>query len=563
MIATVLPLMSSGFRMFFSTKPMADIGLVSAHGEGRTFVGTEGYIPPEGPGSPRADIYALGMVLYEAFSGFKRREFPKLPTNLEDLSDHGTLIGLNRVIMRACQAESNKRYQSATELRRALEKLLPPKAAPTSAPGNLPLASGRNRALWIAATIGLLLLAIALAWMNWLKPKSPSERASVSGNMNPPLAASPEIANIHPSADELGELPNAETNEMDATADYAIEDENFTGLRALPDGSLYAMNLRARSLVRLLPEGRLQTLATLPEGEGKINNFGYNARTGTFFCCSAGVPRQGLNGALYEMTPGGKATRLAELSTDETRRPTGMIAHPMDHCFYGITRRGGEGNFGQVIRMTRSGKVEPVGDFKKTNGSLPWPGLPLVVGSDGRMFGTTEYGGDRNNGTIFSVTTNGVITLLHSFRIIEGKWPLQGLLQYTNDVFYGTACSGGGKAAGTIFRINANGKFERIYAFQGSDGKRPHSLIRGRDGNIYGATFFMATGFHGFHVLVGTIFLLVCLFRAYAGHFTPKQHLGFEFAAWYWHFVDVVWLFLFVCIYVWGRGAEVAGHAAH
>ena len=74
-------------------------------------------------------------------------------------------------------------------------------------------------------------------------------------------------------------------------------------------------------------------------------------------------------------------------------------------------------------------------------------------------------------------------------------------------------------------------------------------------GNIYGATFFMATGFHGFHVLIGTIFLIVCLFRAYAGHFTPKQHLGFEVAAWYWHFVDVVWLFLFVCIYVWGRGA--------
>jgi cytochrome c oxidase subunit 3 len=82
-------------------------------------------------------------------------------------------------------------------------------------------------------------------------------------------------------------------------------------------------------------------------------------------------------------------------------------------------------------------------------------------------------------------------------------------------------------------------------------------------GNIYGATFFMATGFHGFHVLVGTIFLLVCLFRAYAGHFTPTQHLGFEFAAWYWHFVDVVWLFLFICIYVWGHGAETMAHGAH
>jgi cytochrome c oxidase subunit 3 len=80
-------------------------------------------------------------------------------------------------------------------------------------------------------------------------------------------------------------------------------------------------------------------------------------------------------------------------------------------------------------------------------------------------------------------------------------------------------------------------------------------------GNIYGATFFMATGFHGAHVIIGSIFLIVCLIRTYAGHFTPTHHLGFEFAAWYWHFVDVVWLFLFACIYVWGAGAHAgAGH---
>ena len=79
-------------------------------------------------------------------------------------------------------------------------------------------------------------------------------------------------------------------------------------------------------------------------------------------------------------------------------------------------------------------------------------------------------------------------------------------------------------------------------------------------GNIYGATFFMATGFHGFHVIVGTIFLTVCLIRAQRGDFTPRQHFGFEAAAWYWHFVDVVWLFLFTSIYVWGGwGAPIHG----
>jgi cytochrome c oxidase subunit 3 len=72
-------------------------------------------------------------------------------------------------------------------------------------------------------------------------------------------------------------------------------------------------------------------------------------------------------------------------------------------------------------------------------------------------------------------------------------------------------------------------------------------------GSIYGSSFFMATGFHGAHVLIGTIFLIVCYFRALQNHFTPDRHFGFESAAWYWHFVDVVWLFLFAMIYVLGN----------
>lgn len=65
----------------------------------------------------------------------------------------------------------------------------------------------------------------------------------------------------------------------------------------------------------------------------------------------------------------------------------------------------------------------------------------------------------------------------------------------------------------------------------------------------YGATFFMLTGFHGFHVTIGTIMLIVILFRSAAGHFKPEHHFGFEGVAWYWHFVDVVWLLLFIFVY--------------
>ena len=94
--------------------------------------------------------------------------------------------------------------------------------------------------------------------------------------------------------------------------------------------------------------------------------------------------------------------------------------------------------------------------------------------------------------------------------------------------------------------------FSSIQAYEYSEAPFPFQGIN------YGASFFMATGFHGFHVIIGTIFLTVCLIRAYKGDFTPRQHFGFEAAAWYWHFVDVVWLFLFVSIYVWGGwGAPV------
>ena len=79
-----------------------------------------------------------------------------------------------------------------------------------------------------------------------------------------------------------------------------------------------------------------------------------------------------------------------------------------------------------------------------------------------------------------------------------------------------------------------------------------HEAKFGFTEGIYSSTFYMATGFHGFHVLVGSVFLLVCLIRSIQGHFTKDHHVGFEAAAWYWHFVDVVWIFLFTVVYWWG-----------
>ena len=107
---------------------------------------------------------------------------------------------------------------------------------------------------------------------------------------------------------------------------------------------------------------------------------------------------------------------------------------------------------------------------------------------------------------------------------------------------------------GLILSIVLGACFTALQAYEYSE------ATFGFAGNIYGASFFMATGFHGAHVIIGTIFLIVCLARVLKGHFTPTQHLGFEFAAWYWHFVDVVWLFLFAAIYVWGSWGVAIHH---
>ena len=84
----------------------------------------------------------------------------------------------------------------------------------------------------------------------------------------------------------------------------------------------------------------------------------------------------------------------------------------------------------------------------------------------------------------------------------------------------------------------------QVYEYQ-------HATFAFKEG-IFATTFYMATGFHGFHVFVGTVFLAICWLRGKKDHFDADHHFGFEAAAWYWHFVDVVWLFLFIAVYVWG-----------
>jgi len=159
-----------------------------------------------------------------------------------------------------------------------------------------------------------------------------------------------------------------------------------------------------------------------------------------------------------------------------------------------------------------------------------WPPVPT---EDGRFISTFDPWGLPLVNTLILLTSGTTITWAHHALLHNDR----------KGVVWGLACT---VVLGILFTVCQ--AFEYAHA--------AFSFA----GHIYGSAFFMATGFHGFHVIVGTIFLIVTLLRALAGQFTPHQHFGFEAAAWYWHFVDVVWLFLFTCLYVFGAGEMIGAH---
>lgn len=185
---------------------------------------------------------------------------------------------------------------------------------------------------------------------------------------------------------------------------------------------------------------------------------------------------------------------------------------------------------GMVQRNTLLGGQWPPVPVEGTEATLPSTGAPI----GGYFKGTFDPWGIPLVNTLILLSSGCTVTWAHHSLLKNDR---RGLV------------------IGLVLTVILGMIFTALQAYE------YHHAAFSYGGHIYGSTFFMATGFHGAHVIIGTIFLLVCLLRAIAGHFTPQQHFGFEAAAWYWHFVDVVWLFLFACIYVWGAGA-LAG-AAH
>jgi uncharacterized repeat protein (TIGR03803 family) len=179
-----------------------------------------------------------------------------------------------------------------------------------------------------------------------------------------------------------------------------------------------------------------------------------------------------------------------------------------DGNFYGTTSDGGANGTGTVFRMTAAGGAHALYSFCSkpncTDGSTPFAGL--IQGSDGNFYGTTYVGGAHDNGTVFKITSRGVLTVLHSFDSTDGAHPSSTLIQATDGDFYGTTTIGGATNSGTVFKMTSSGTLSTLYSFCAqptcTDGLYPIAgVIQAFDGNFYGTT-------GGSDTQIGTVFKL-------------------------------------------------------
>jgi uncharacterized repeat protein (TIGR03803 family) len=244
---------------------------------------------------------------------------------------------------------------------------------------------------------------------------------------------------------------------------------------------------------------------------------------------------QSSDGTIFKITPSGTLTTLFTFNGlgNSAASPAAGLVQGTDGNFYGTTEYGGgnvcSGGCGTVFKITPSGTLTTLHSFDKSDGGNPVAGL--VQGTDGNLYGTTEYGGARSCvngsgidigcGTIFKITPSGTLTTLHSFDNTDGSVPMGSLVQGTDGNFYGTteqggangACSDGsvGSGCGTVFKITPGGTLTTLSNFGNypTDGINPLAgLIQGTDGNFYGTNSSGGVNFDGtvFNITPGGTF---------------------------------------------------------
>jgi uncharacterized repeat protein (TIGR03803 family) len=216
-------------------------------------------------------------------------------------------------------------------------------------------------------------------------------------------------------------------------------------------------------------------------------------------------------GTIFQITPEGALTTIynfcSQANCADGGNPQNGLTVSKNGLLYGTTSYGGTNLAGTIFSVTLSGTLTVLHNFcSETNcndGEVVYS--TLLEASNGTLYGTTNLGGRKNWGTVFSVTPAGKFTTLHSFVYTEGGGPIGGLVQGANGDFYGTTGVGGKADSGTVFQMSKGNKFTTIYNFCAktycADGAAPFgTLFQGANGKLYGTT--AAGGIHGW----GTIF---------------------------------------------------------
>ena len=272
------------------------------------------------------------------------------------------------------------------------------------------------------------------------------------------------------------------------------------GLALGKDGNFYGTTsqggpVRSGTVFRFSTNGVLTTLASFngTNGANPQCQLVMDA-SGSFYGTTPVQGPDGL-GTVFRVTTNGVLTTLVSFNDNNGANPEDGLALGNDGNFYGTTANGGRKDLGTVFKTTPAGVLTTIFSFSDTNGASPLGGL--VQGNDGNFYGTTGSGDTNLSfGTIFKVTTNGVLTTLFNFHFTDGEEPSSKLIFGNDGNLYGTTGFGGstggnpaGTGLGTVFRISTNGAFTSLALFQGTNGANPQaSLVLGNDGNLYGTT---------------------------------------------------------------------------
>ncbi len=225
-------------------------------------------------------------------------------------------------------------------------------------------------------------------------------------------------------------------------------------------------------------------------------------------------------GTVFQVTTNGVLTMLASFNGTNGEYPAARLTLGRDGNFYGTTPNGGSINIGTVFQVRTNGVLTSLVAFTDYpyNDGQPYAGL--TIGGDGNFYGTTDNGGNGDCGTVFQVTTNGVLTSLVEFSGTNGCGPLASLTLGRDGNFYGTTTGGGSMNDGTVFKVTTNGVLTSLVSFTNGNGRLPYAgLTLGGDGNFYGTTVYGGNGDCGtvFQVTTNGVLASLASFGAATG----------------------------------------------